>query len=45
MVGAVGHYTLQPMARTNHIFPGPGGRVFEKKVKSTVGRWGGREQE
>ena len=22
MIGAVGHFTLQPMARTNHKFPG-----------------------
>ena len=25
MVGAVGHFTLQPMAHTNHKFPGYGG--------------------
>ena len=31
MVGAVGHFTLQPMARTNHKFPGSGGRAFERK--------------
>ena len=24
MVGAGGHFTLQPMARTNHKFPGAG---------------------
>ena len=31
MVGAVGGYTLQPMARTNHKFPGSSGRMFERK--------------
>ena len=28
MVGVVGNLTLQPMARTNHKFPGYGVRVF-----------------
>ena len=31
MVGAVGQFTLQPMARTSHKFPASGGRVFERK--------------
>ena len=28
MVGAVEDFTLQPMARTNHKFPGSGGRML-----------------
>ena len=37
MVDVVGHFTLQPMARTNHriLFLGSG-LVFEKEAKSTV---------
>ena len=31
MVGAVGDFTLQPMARTNHKFPGPAAGSFERK--------------
>ena len=30
MVGVVGHFTLQPMARTNHKFPGFGGPGHSK---------------
>ena len=36
MVGVVGDFTLQSMARTNHKFPGSSGRIFEKEAKSTV---------
>ena len=36
MVGVGGHFTLQPMARTNHKFPGSGGPGVRKEVKSTV---------
>ena len=32
MVGAVGLFTLQPMARTNHIFPGNGGQGIRKEA-------------
>ena len=37
MASAVGDFTLQPMARTNHriLFLGSG-LVFEKEAKSTV---------
>ena len=35
MVGAVGHFTLQPMASTNHKFPGYGPGI-RKEAKSTV---------
>ena len=31
MTGVVGHFTLQPMARTNHTFPGTGARDFKRK--------------
>ena len=36
MVGAVGHFTLQPMARTSHKFPASGGPGVRKEAKSTV---------
>ena len=36
MVGAVGDFTLQSMARTNHKFPGYGGPGVPSEVKSTV---------
>ena len=36
MVGAVGHFTLQLMGRTNHKFPGYGGPGVRKEAKSKV---------
>ena len=36
MVGAVGYFTLQPMARTSHKFPACGGPDGRKEAKSTV---------
>ena len=35
MVGAGGHFTLQPMARTNHIFPGSG-RLKGSEIDSII---------
>ena len=36
MVGVVGQFTLQPMARTNHKFPGYVGPGVRNEVKWTV---------
>ena len=36
MVGAVRHFTLQPMAHTNHKFPEYVGPGVQKEAKSTV---------
>ena len=36
MVGVVGHYILQPMARTNHKFPKYSGRALQKEAKPKV---------